>query len=475
MFSVKQGVGQGRVLSAWMFLVYINDLLVTLSSSNVGISIFDRRIPGILLCDDTTLIGHSGRDLVIMLNILDEYAIKWKMSYNATKSVIVIFRLQKNLTLPMIEFKISGRVIPIKENVTYGGVGFAYNLNPKEAIQAACSKTKQILHSLSSFGVRCGNLDPSVCCKIWNRMILPCSLYGCEFYFNPSKSDILLLERVQRYFARYILGFCQRTSSVTLGYSLCLMPLETYIEKQKLNLFGRLCNSNDTGILKFIFWRRLAMAVINQKLNKIQLGLLPDCLKALKKYNLTAMLQNYLHVLDFPEPAIWRYHIRDAVASREKLQFLNISMNDHPVRFFAVHKVFGYNICLLICRVFPHLTMQFYFLLLLSQVKMREDTCKHCQNPRMCSDLVLHIILNCQNHRLIQMRTELLEAFVEPLSTREAAKFHDQTDDIILENLLGGIIFSSEINASMAARVNALLIAAKHIIGFKPFFPVPLY
>jgi hypothetical protein len=63
-FGVKQGVGQGRVLSAWMFLVYINDLLVDLTSSGLGISLFDIRIPGILLCDDTTITSHSVHDLV---------------------------------------------------------------------------------------------------------------------------------------------------------------------------------------------------------------------------------------------------------------------------------------------------------------------------------------------------------------------------------------------------------------------------
>jgi hypothetical protein len=50
-FAISQGVGQGRVISAWFFSLYINDLISELKVVNSGISISDLNIPAILLIE----------------------------------------------------------------------------------------------------------------------------------------------------------------------------------------------------------------------------------------------------------------------------------------------------------------------------------------------------------------------------------------------------------------------------------------
>ena len=44
---------EGRVLSAFMFLVYINNLMYKLCSKKNGLFLDDLHIPSILLADDT--------------------------------------------------------------------------------------------------------------------------------------------------------------------------------------------------------------------------------------------------------------------------------------------------------------------------------------------------------------------------------------------------------------------------------------
>lgn len=63
LFKISQGVGQGRVLSAFIFLVYIDDLLYELCASTSGKLMGSLHIPGILLADDTALISNSPRSL----------------------------------------------------------------------------------------------------------------------------------------------------------------------------------------------------------------------------------------------------------------------------------------------------------------------------------------------------------------------------------------------------------------------------
>ena len=51
---VSKGVGQGRVMSAWMFLVCIDELIHFLQASNCGSVVNSYSIPAIILADDTT-------------------------------------------------------------------------------------------------------------------------------------------------------------------------------------------------------------------------------------------------------------------------------------------------------------------------------------------------------------------------------------------------------------------------------------
>ena len=62
-YPVLQGVGQGRVLSAWFFLVMINDLAVELDHLRDGIMVSNLHIPCILLADDTLLLAATIMDM----------------------------------------------------------------------------------------------------------------------------------------------------------------------------------------------------------------------------------------------------------------------------------------------------------------------------------------------------------------------------------------------------------------------------
>ena len=80
--SVQKGVGQGRVMSAWMFLVFIDELTYLLQASNSGITVNSYNIPAILLADDTTLLGPSPKSLRTLLDIVYLYASRWRLKYN---------------------------------------------------------------------------------------------------------------------------------------------------------------------------------------------------------------------------------------------------------------------------------------------------------------------------------------------------------------------------------------------------------
>jgi hypothetical protein len=85
LYNVSHGVGQGRVLSTFMFLVYIDDLLNEICKSNDGLLLGDIHLLSILLADDTVLLSNSLHSLQSLLFIVERYAYNWILHYNQVK------------------------------------------------------------------------------------------------------------------------------------------------------------------------------------------------------------------------------------------------------------------------------------------------------------------------------------------------------------------------------------------------------
>ena len=89
-FVIKRGVRQGGVLSSFLYLIYINDLLTCLENSKLGTYVCNTYSGNTALADDIALLALSPKHLQMMLNIVSQYANKWKFVINKTKTVIVI-------------------------------------------------------------------------------------------------------------------------------------------------------------------------------------------------------------------------------------------------------------------------------------------------------------------------------------------------------------------------------------------------
>ena len=98
-FTVQQGVRQGGVLSTFLYLVYINDLIVKIeqSSLHTGILNIPSNCPS--LADDLSCIGLTPLSLQNMLNIALAYSRKWRFKFNAQKSCISRQRQQSRSRL----------------------------------------------------------------------------------------------------------------------------------------------------------------------------------------------------------------------------------------------------------------------------------------------------------------------------------------------------------------------------------------
>ena len=90
-FNIKQGVKQGAVLSPLLYSLFVNDLLVELEHSGLGVRMDNIFCGATMYADDLTLIASSPEDLQSMIDIVAHYATKWRYRLNPQKSKVLVF------------------------------------------------------------------------------------------------------------------------------------------------------------------------------------------------------------------------------------------------------------------------------------------------------------------------------------------------------------------------------------------------
>ena len=91
-FTVNCGLKQGCNLSTLLFNLFINDLVDTINSTNIGIDIDGESVAALLYADDLVMLATSEQDLQIILNVLNDWCDKNRMTINENKSNVVHFR-----------------------------------------------------------------------------------------------------------------------------------------------------------------------------------------------------------------------------------------------------------------------------------------------------------------------------------------------------------------------------------------------
>ena len=176
--------------------------------------------------------------------------------------------------------------------------------NSTERTLRSCQKGKSVMASLVNIVAWPNALNPICGANLWLTMGIPAALYGCELWNNLTMHEIVSNERCQRFNAKRLQGLPRNTRSEAVTGSLGLRSMEGQIDKVKLVCFGSLCNMNSLLISKQIFVGRLFSHLSDP--SKQRLGLIPDIIRILEKYNLISYLMAYENELIFPSNREWK-------------------------------------------------------------------------------------------------------------------------------------------------------------------------
>lgn len=102
-FSIIKGVKQGCVMSPWLFILYMDKCMQVLKGLNLGVTMSDTKVCSLVYADDVVLVTENAYDLQRLVSKMNEECQKSDMKMNVTKSNVMVFERDVNVTICKIK------------------------------------------------------------------------------------------------------------------------------------------------------------------------------------------------------------------------------------------------------------------------------------------------------------------------------------------------------------------------------------
>ena len=200
-----QGTRQGGVIS-------IDNFLDGLNACGMGFKINCVKLASRTVCDDMLLLALSKFGLNILMQISYRYSCLWRIEFSTPKCSVVVFKeIKSQYNKHESDWYLRPNEVNEAENYKHLGVNCNNYLNLSLNVKYCALKLKGTFMSLANSGLF-SELNPLTCIKIYNSVVLPKALYGCESWSQLSVSNIIHLERAHRFCIKYTAKFWHKNT-----------------------------------------------------------------------------------------------------------------------------------------------------------------------------------------------------------------------------------------------------------------------
>ena len=231
----------------------MNDLENFLSESNVkGVELEDNvfnylKIFVLLYADDTVILSESSSELQEALDFYASYCRIWKLEINNTKTKVVVFSKGR---MPNYNFTINGHPLEVVKEYKYLGVLFSRSGSFLAMKKYIANQAKKALFCLLK-KARSQLLPIDIQLELFNKLIKPILLYGCEIW---GVGDLSIIEQVQLKFLKFILNVKKSTPNCIVYGETGVMPLKLDIQSRIVAYWYKLVHPETNNLSSKLYW-----------------------------------------------------------------------------------------------------------------------------------------------------------------------------------------------------------------------------
>ena len=236
------GVKQGGVLSATLFCLYMDELMLRLEASGVGCYIGNKFYGGLSYADDLKLLSPSVYGLQKLLQICEDFGNEYSVKYNAKKTVCICYGISDSSVCDIRRLRINGTHIIWQTRVKYLGnihvsdMSDNYDIDYKKGVYI--SAVNKVNHQFSLAPSRVKAFLLQTYCSAW---------YGSQTW--PLHTAAVKRFNTQWNKAvRKTMNIPYRTRTKLLPYLADNENFQRQIEKRFLRMFQGMLNSKNSKI-----------------------------------------------------------------------------------------------------------------------------------------------------------------------------------------------------------------------------------
>jgi len=214
LFDCIIGTRQGCMLSPFLFVFYLNELLkmsVSRECKGIYISESHPNITMLLYADDLILLGdHVGR-LQILLNLLSEFCSKWGLKVNFDKTKVMVYR-NGGIIRKGEKFYFNGKLIENVSYYKYLGLIMSTRLSWSPAQSTLSCQAQKAVGLIHQINYKC-DFTFKTSIALFDKCVAPILSYGSEvwgLYMNKC------IENTHIQFCKKMLGVGSKTPTVAV-------------------------------------------------------------------------------------------------------------------------------------------------------------------------------------------------------------------------------------------------------------------